>query len=130
MKSKSNQKKIKRSIRELNGGKPVPKSQVQMGLFYAQNLVGELISMLSLIEQHAPLPRASIINNLESCNSLVGVFRSMLTTVNKEALPPPTLPNPEDKKKLQDEFMEHKVLELMGRIKIGRKEEEIRRKNM
>ena len=84
MKSKSNQKRIKRSFRAIKGGKPVTRSQVEMALVSAQNLVRELSSMLSLIEQQTPLPRLSIETNLESAQSLVTNLTSMLVTVKKE----------------------------------------------
>jgi hypothetical protein len=84
MKSKSSQKRIKRSFRTIKGGKPVTRSQVEMALVSAQNLVRELSSMLSLIEQQTPLPRLSIETNLESAQSLVTNLTSMLVTVKKE----------------------------------------------
>jgi len=84
MKSKSNQKRIKRSFRAIKGGKPVTRSQVEIALVSAQDLVRELSSMLSLIEQQAELPRLSIETNLQSAQSLVANLTSMLVTVKKE----------------------------------------------
>jgi hypothetical protein len=92
MKSKSNQKRMKRSFRAIKGGTPVTRSQVEIALVSAQDLVRELSSMLSFIEQEEPLPILSIETNLESAKSLVRNLKSMLMTVKKETNPLPTPP--------------------------------------
>ena len=99
MKSKFNQKRMKRSFRAIKGGKPVTRSQVQIALVTAQDLVRELSSMLSFIEQEEPLPILSIETNIVSAQSLFEKLKMMLLTVKKETNPPaaaaPAYPTPE-----------------------------------
>jgi replicative DNA helicase len=84
MKSRNNQKRIRRSFRILRGGQPITKTQVETTLVSAQNSVSELTTMLTLMEKNATIPKSSIESALASANSLVSELSSMLATVKKE----------------------------------------------
>ena len=76
MKSKSNQKRIKRSFRAIRGGKPVTRSQVEMALVSAQNLVRELSSMISLTGLFIRVPIGAIFSTHGSMILFFTEFKS------------------------------------------------------
>lgn len=85
MKSRNHhQKRIRRSYRNLKGGKPITKTQLETALASAQNSVSELTTMITLMDKNATLPKSSIESALASANTLVSELSSMLATVKKE----------------------------------------------
>jgi hypothetical protein len=116
MKSKFNQNRIKRSFRAIKGGKPVTRSQVANALLSAQDLVRELSSILSLIEQEQPLPILSIETNIESAQSLIRKLKMMLLTVKKETNPPAATAANAAPAYLTPEFSEQAILKKMEQL--------------
>jgi hypothetical protein len=85
MKSRNHhQKRIRRSYRNLKGGKPITKTQLETALASAQNSVSELTTMITLMDKNATLPKSSIESALASASTLVSELSSMLATVKKE----------------------------------------------
>ena len=87
MKSKANQKRIKRSFRPIKGGKPITKSNIDAALLAAQNCMAELSTMMSNMQSDVSITESNVITARLAAYELIHQLDIMGSIIKQDMTP-------------------------------------------
>ena len=87
MKSKSNQKRIKRSFRAIKGGKPITESNISAALLAAQKCMAEVSTMMSNIQSDLSITESNVKTARLAAYELIHQIEIMGSIIKQEMTP-------------------------------------------